>query len=59
MKFFGDRMKNYGVRSTVIDSLSEDNIPVWELHRKRPVRDGLKTSSYFRKDNFKEVFIKK
>ena len=50
LKFFGDTMRNYGCRSNFIDDL-----PVWELYRKRPVKHGLIKSSYFRKDNFKKV----
>ena len=50
MKFFGDTMKNYGVRSNAIDG-----IEVWELYRKRPVMHGLQNSHYFRKDNFKTI----
>jgi hypothetical protein len=52
MKFFGDTMKNYGVRSTIID-----NVPYWELYRKRPVKYGLQKSHYFRKDNFENIHI--
>ena len=50
MKFFGDTMRNYGVRSNTIDS-----IEVWELYRKRPVAHGCQNSHYFRKDNFKTI----
>ena len=53
MKFFGDTMKNYGVRSAMID-----NMPVWELYRKRPVKHGLKTSAYFDQKTFERVFPK-
>ena len=47
MKFFGDTMKNYGVRS------HGDN--TWELYRKAPVNHGLNSSTYFYKSNFKKV----
>lgn len=43
MRFFGDTMANYGVRS------SGDN---WELYRKRPVMHGLRDSAYFNKVTF-------
>lgn len=52
MRFFGDRMANYGVRQAVIDTDSETDIPVWELFRRRPVKHGLKMSAYFRRDTF-------
>lgn len=45
MKFFGDTMKNYGVR----DAGSH-----WELYRKRPVKHGLYKSVYFNKVTFKK-----
>ena len=48
MKFFGDTMRNYGVR------LSGDN---WELYRKKPVKHGLSRSAYFDKKTFKRVFV--
>jgi len=50
LKFFGDTMKNYGVRGGIID-----DIEVWELYRKKPVIDGLQNSHYFRKDNFEGI----
>ena len=50
MKFFGDTMKNYGVRS------SGDT---WELYRKRPVKHGLSNSAYFCKNTFERIFKNK
>ena len=47
MRFFGDTMKNYGVR---------DAGDTWELYRRRPVAHGLKNSVYFDKKTFKRVF---
>ena len=64
MKFFGDTMKNYGVRAAVIlckyDSQGHDNgglnkIVVWELYRKRPVNNGLQKSAYFHQVTFVQV----
>ena len=52
MKFFGDTMRNYGVRGNTIDG-----IEVWELHRKKPSGQGLTGSHYFRKDNFEQIYI--
>jgi hypothetical protein len=56
MKFFGDRMSNYGVKSTVIDTYSEKGVECWELYRKRAVRHGLCKSAYFRKDTLNRCF---
>lgn len=38
MMFFGDTMKNYGVRSAVVDTYSEQGVEVWELYRRRAVK---------------------
>lgn len=60
MQFFGDTMRNYGVRETVITTnLDEKNVAVYELFRRRPVKHGLKDSAYFRKDTLSRVFEKK
>lgn len=40
MRFFGDTMRNYGVRNAGTH---------WELYRKRPVKHGLCSSAYFDK----------
>ena len=47
MKFFGDTMKNYGVR---------DAGNCWELYRKKPVKYGLTKSAYFTKGTFTKIF---
>jgi hypothetical protein len=69
MKFSGDTMRNYGVRSAVIRTMydAEGNyagaegveMEVWELYRKRPVKHGLRDSAYFSKTNFNRVFVAK
>lgn len=65
MQFFGDSMRNYGVRSTTIrvdynvngDYIKGgEEIEAWELYRKLPVKHGLKSSAYFRKDTFSRTF---
>ena len=63
MKFFGDSIRNYGVRSSTIkDGYSferngtQTDIDVWELYRRKPVKYGLRSSAYFRKENFEQVF---
>lgn len=66
MKFSGDTMRNYGVRSAVIRTnynadgawMGKDGIDleVWELYRRRPVKHGLKASAYFAKGTFVRVF---
>lgn len=43
MKFFGDTMRNYGVRDAGDD---------WELYRKSPVKHGLNNSHFFNKKTF-------
>lgn len=69
MRFFGDTMKNYGVRSaTVRTNYDADGnytnaegveIEVYELYRKKPVKHGLKDSAYFNKVNFSRVYPSK
>ena len=55
MKFFGDTMRNYGVRESVVDTLTQKNVEVYELYRKRPVKNGLAKSAYFDRQTFKKV----
>lgn len=64
MKFFGDTMRNYGVRASNVRSMYGTdgqyvsggvNIPVLELYRKRPVNGGLRTSAYFCAATFKRI----
>ena len=60
MRFFGDTMANYGVRSATIETHSDpEPIEVRELHRKRATKHGLKNSAYFRKDTFERTYPKR
>ena len=54
MRFFGDTMRNYGVRKAEIDGVA-----VWELYRKRPVKHGLQSSAFFHTSDFQQVFEKR
>lgn len=66
MRFFGDTMANYGVRSAEVttnynaagDYVGEGGVvvEVWELYRKRAVKCGLKESVYFAKDDYRRVY---
>jgi len=58
MRFFGDTMANYGVRSATVDTHTQQDVDVWELYRKRPVKHGLQKSAYFDKKTFKQVHAK-
>ena len=51
MKFFGDTMRNFGVRQS-----TRGGVPVWELWRKRPVKHGNKNSFYFDQQTFRRVY---
>lgn len=64
MKFFGDTMANYGVRTTTIKSHWNEfglyvaegiDVEVYELYRRNAVKHGLKDSAYFDKVSFKRV----
>ena len=56
MKFWGDTMKNYGVRATVISTRRNPETKVWELYRKRPVKHGVHSSAYFDAGTFEVRF---
>jgi hypothetical protein len=67
MRFFGDKMSNYGVRQAVIRTTYDENgnyvgdvggreILCWELYRKRPVKHGLQASAYFARDTFRRLY---
>lgn len=58
MRFFGDTMRNFGVKETVINTWTGDKVEVYELYRKNPVRTGLKASHYFDKKTFERRFEK-
>lgn len=62
MRFFGDRMSNYGVRKVTItariyndDGCTYEELQVWELYRKRPVKHGLRASHYFDMETYEEM----
>lgn len=55
MKFFGDTMRNYGVRSTVVHDREGRARQVWELYRRRPVKCRNQASTYFDKETFQTV----
>ena len=57
MKFFGDTMANYGIRQprTVITTTGE-SVPAYELTRRKPVRHGVKSSTFFHAETFARVF---
>ena len=67
MRFFGDTMRNYGVKDSGTIPYHYDDegnnysetphtIEVWELYRKRPVNLGLTDSAYFDKRTYRRVF---
>jgi hypothetical protein len=56
MKFFGDTMRNYGVRSATINTYGEEGVECWELYRRHAVKHGLCSSAYFRKDTLARCF---
>lgn len=58
MKFFGDTMRNYGVRAAKVETYSGEMVECWELYRRRAVRHGLKESAFFNKSTFDRVFPK-
>lgn len=60
MRFFGDTMRNYGVRDAgTIETPTGRRVEAWELYRRRPVKHGLSSSAYFDKSTFARVFLRK
>ena len=65
MKFFGDTMRNYGVRKASVKTnwntegqyIEGEGVAVecWELYRRRPVKLGLSKSTYFNATDFSVV----
>lgn len=64
MRFFGDTMRNFGVRAVSIlanfDAAGEyhpGGVPreVWELYRRRPVKAGNRGSFYFDRATLQRV----
>lgn len=56
MKFSGDTMRNYGLRRTIIKTHSGDTVEAYELYRRQPVKNGLRSSAYFHAETFRRVF---
>jgi hypothetical protein len=69
MSFFGDTMRNYGVRKTTVTTAYDADgnyvggdgvdIEVYELYRRNTVKHGLKDSAYFDALTFKRVHVLK
>lgn len=61
MKFFGDTMRNYGVRTkpVMVDTWTQGVVECWELYRKRPVKYGLQGSAYFSTATFARILPKR
>lgn len=57
MKFFGDTMRNYGVsrKPVFVKTRHGEEVECWELYRKRPVKHGLRDSTYFCVKTFKII----
>jgi hypothetical protein len=57
MRFFGDTMRNYGVRQpSEIVTHGGERIKAYELFRRRSVHYGLKDSAFFCAETFRRVF---
>lgn len=65
MKFFGDTLKNFGVRDggEILSNYDNDGKyveggathEVWELYRKHSVKRGVNGSHFFDKKTFKKI----
>lgn len=47
MRFFGDTMRNYGVRRCTVVTRDGERLTVWQLYRRRPVKHGNRSPAYF------------
>jgi hypothetical protein len=57
MKFFGDTMRNYGIRQPKAVTLYDGcTVQAYELFRRRPVKHGLRASAWFNAETFERVF---
>lgn len=59
MRFFGDTMRNYGVRRVTLETNMGDTVEAFELYRRRPVKHNNQSSAYFNAETFRRVFPKK
>jgi len=60
MKFFGDTMRNYGVRGPVtVENTLGEKFECYELYRRNPVKHGLRESAYFDAKTFERVHPKR
>jgi hypothetical protein len=59
MAFFGDTMRNYGVKETTITDIYGGHVKCYELFRRRAVKHGLKDSAYFDAEKFNRIFPKR
>jgi hypothetical protein len=56
MKFFGDTMSNYGIRQPVqVETNLGETVPAYELTRRRPVKHGLQSSTWFHAETFERI----
>ena len=55
MKFFGDTMKNYGVRQPRTIPTFSGISTAYELVRRQPVKHGLQSSAFFDAVTFERV----
>lgn len=58
MKFFGDTMRNYGVKQPETIETYSGPVLAFELYRRKPVKHELDSSAYFCASTFRRVFPK-
>jgi len=59
MRFFGDTMRNYGVRGPIEVETPTRKVMAYELYRRRPVKNNNQSSAYFDAETFARVFPKR
>lgn len=56
MRFFGDTIANYGVKETTITDSTGCKVNAYELFRRKPVKHGIRSSTYFDVLTFKRIW---
>lgn len=57
MRFFGDTMRNYGLRRVTIKNQMGETVECYELYRRKPVKHGLQSSTFFRVSDLTRTYL--
>lgn len=57
MQFWGDTLRNFGVRTVLATTWTGGNKEVIEVYRRRPVKYGLQASHYFDPQTLRIIYL--